>query len=424
MPDSSLADVLNRSCQCINVDTTTLRDSLESRFGSDGAYSRLLETHPHLLADAPVFVGRDQIAEMQRVIDAIEQVVRLPSYQDTVLGWAPESAQADDDSNGVFFGYDFHLTAEGPRLIEINTNAGGALLLTHLANAQQACCDEVGQFVIAPDVLGDLEAVFVDMFRQEFEAHPSGRNLRRIAIVDEDPRSQYLLPEFELFRDLFASAGIDAVIAGPDDFTLDNGQLMASGKPVDVVYNRLTDFYLLSEACQVLRAALDTRAAVFTPGPRAHALYANKRNLSVLCDADRLSTFGVPDATIETLVNAVPQSDIVSNTNADDLWARRRQLYFKPVWGFGSRGTYKGAKLTRKTWSAILENEYIAQALVAPSERVLSAGGEPLTLKVDVRCYTYRGQVQLLGARLYRGQTTNFRTASGGLAAVFTTPAL
>ena len=43
-------------------------------------------------------------------------------------------------------------------------------------------------------------------------------------------------------------------------------------------------------------------------------------------------------------------------------------------------------------------------------------------MKVDVRCYVYRGEIQLLGARLYRGQTTNFRTDGGGLAAVFTTP--
>src|SRR5258705_419647 len=31
-------------------------------------------------------------------------------------------------NRGVFMGYDFHLTQDGPRLIEINTNAGGALL--------------------------------------------------------------------------------------------------------------------------------------------------------------------------------------------------------------------------------------------------------------------------------------------------------
>jgi hypothetical protein len=39
-------------------------------------------------------------------------------------------------------------------------------------------------------------------------------------------------------------------------------------------------------------------------------------------------------------------------------------------------------------------------------------------LKVDVRLYTYRGELLLAAARLYRGQTTNFRTPGGGFAPV------
>ncbi len=108
--------------------------------------------------------------------------------------------------------------------------------------------------------------------------------------------------------------------------------------------------------------------------------------------------------------------------NADALWATRRQLYFKPAAGFGSRGTYRGAKLTKKTWSSILRGDYVAQELVAPSERLLIIDGANRSLKVDVRCYVYRGEILLLGARMYRGQTTNFRTGGGGLAAVFTAP--
>ena len=39
-------------------------------------------------------------------------------------------------------GYDFHLGAAGPKLIEVNTNAGGAFLNAFLARAQGACCRE------------------------------------------------------------------------------------------------------------------------------------------------------------------------------------------------------------------------------------------------------------------------------------------
>jgi hypothetical protein len=40
-------------------------------------------------------------------------------------------------------------------------------------------------------------------------------------------------------------------------------------------------------------------------------------------------------------------------------------------------------------------------------------------LKSDIRLYTYDGTVLLAAARLYQGQTTNFRTPGGGFAPVF-----
>jgi len=43
-------------------------------------------------------------------------------------------------------------------------------------------------------------------------------------------------------------------------------------------------------------------------------------------------------------------------------------------------------------------------------------------LKMDLRNYVYRGDVQLVTARLYRGQTTNFRTPGGGFAPVLAVP--
>jgi hypothetical protein len=41
-------------------------------------------------------------------------------------------------------------------------------------------------------------------------------------------------------------------------------------------------------------------------------------------------------------------------------------------------------------------------------------------LKFDVRNYVYDGAVQFITARLYQGQTTNFRTPGGGFTPVFT----
>ena len=65
---------------------------------------------------------------MQAIIQAVEAVAALPAYQEVVLGYAPEIARYRPGPVGVFMGYDFHLGLDGPKLIEINTNAGGALI--------------------------------------------------------------------------------------------------------------------------------------------------------------------------------------------------------------------------------------------------------------------------------------------------------
>jgi hypothetical protein len=416
-----VGEALNRFCHCINVDEHELRKSLDTRLGSSGAYLQLVETHPHLLAKTPIFVSRDHVDQMAGIVDAIEKVVALKAYQDLVLEWAPEVARSQHGPRGVFFGHDFHLTSDGPKLIEINTNAGGALLVLQVAAAQQACCREVESFVVGKFNLASLEEELVSMFRRELQHQFPGRALRRVAIVDEYPTAQFLGSEFVLFEQLFVHQGIDAIIVAPGELELRNGSLCAGGRAIDLVYNRLTDFYLQSPECEALEQAYRDELVAVTPGPNAHALYANKRNLAVLSDPGLLASLGVDASIAKTLVAGVPKTVVVSEDNAESLWADRRGLFFKPLWGFGSRGTYRGAKLTRRKWQEILDSSYVAQELIPPSERLLVVDGDRHALKLDVRCYVYDGAIQLLGARMYRGQTTNFRTDGGGLAAVFTT---
>jgi hypothetical protein len=420
--DETLVDALNRSCHCIAVDQGALQKSLATRLDESGILSRLQQTHPNLLADSPVFVSLDQIRQMKAVIAAIERIAGIERFREKVLQWAPDIAAANPGPQGVFFGYDFHLTNDGPRLIEVNTNAGGALLLLLVASAQKACCREVENFVAGRLDVADIERAFIDMFRDELQAQMPGRLLQRVGIVDENPAKQYLSPEFILFQEMFARHGIDAVIAGPEEFDIRSGRLHAHGKDVDLVYNRLTDFYLQTESCSTLNDAYRSGVAAFTPNPHTHALFANKRNLTILSNSASLLALGVDDETIKLLISSVPKTERVTPENADDLWARRRHLFFKPSWGHGSRGTYKGAKLTKKTWASILAADYVAQELVPPSERLVVIDGDRRSMKLDVRCYAYGGEIQLLGARMYRGQTTNFRTDGGGLAAVFTAP--
>jgi hypothetical protein len=69
-------------------------------------------------------------------------------------------------------------------------------------------------------------------------------------------------------------------------------------------------------------------------------------------------------------------------------------------------------------WAGIIRGGYVAQEFAAPGERMIRLDGVSQARKTDVRLYVYNGQVLLTAARLYQGQTTNFRTPGGGFAPV------
>jgi hypothetical protein len=417
-----LTDALNRDCHCISVNKEALHNSLEAHLRDSGLPEQLLDTHSHVFADSPVFLWHGHIKIMGEVIRAIERVTRNKSFRNFVLSAAPEGARQDLGPRGVFFGYDFHLGAQGPRLIEINTNAGGALLNLYLAAAQQACCAEVITSLTDNIDFAEVETELFSMFINEWKLQRPTETLHTVAIVDNEPAGQFLYAELLLFQSLFERRGIKAIVADPKDFAIREGGLWVGEQKIDLVYNRLTDFYLQSPESTCLPEAYRQGVAVFSPSPYVYALYADKRNLTLLSDPIRLREFGIDDETIATLEKSVPATVVVKQDNADQLWKNRKQLFFKPVTSYGSRGAYRGAKLTRRVWQNIVSSEYVAQAIVPPSERQLIINGEEKSLKLDIRCVTYDSEIQLLSARLYQGQTTNLRTEGGGLATVFPTP--
>ena len=412
-----LAAALNAACHCNGADIGELRRDIERAIHPSLPQAALLESHPHLFSPVPMFLAEDHALQMKRVIEAIEHVVQLPSFQRQVLAQSPAIARQPSPSRGAFLGYDFHITQDGPRLIEINTNAGGALLNLELLKAQLRCCDEAAALsgCATPE---KIAVRFVEMFREEWRLSRGTTPLERVAIVDEKPASQYLFPEFVLCQQLLEAHGVQVVVVDPAELQLVNGELTHQGTAIDLVYNRLTDFYFEKPAHDLLRDAYLADAAVFTPTPRNHALHADKRHLTVLSNAKALRELGVDSGTIDTLVQGVPHTELVQATDAAMWWAQRKQWFFKPMQGFGSRGVYRGDKLTRGVFESLLGGNYVAQALVPPSER-LHPVSMPGALKVDVRNFVYDAQVQLVAARLYKGQTTNFRTPGGGFAPVF-----
>ena len=180
LPDAN--EALNQACFCFSLDSAALALALDSELGQPGLSELVRERCPYMFAARPVFVAASQLARMAQVVRAVESVVALPAYHEQVLAAAPAIARINSDSGsgygplGAFFGYDFHLNQGHLGLIEINTNAGGAMLNAVLARAQRACCAPVEPMVPSLAGVAAFEQAIIDMLRNEWRlAGTTGR---------------------------------------------------------------------------------------------------------------------------------------------------------------------------------------------------------------------------------------------------------
>src|ERR1700677_2127957 len=389
--EGGAAERLNRGCLCITLDRPSLAEALNREVDSPDFAERLSETHPLLFSNVATFVSAETLAEMADVVHAVEAAARLPGYRDAALSWAPQIARLNFGPLGAFMSYDFHVAASGPRLIEVNTNAGGAFLNAALAQAQRACCASAKTpFEISPS--RDFGRRIVDMFVDEWRRQRGTGRPKVIAIVDDAPNEQHLFPEFRLAKALLDKHDFETMIADAKELLFDGEALSFGGCPIDLVYNRLVDFALEEPRHAALKAAYAGGKVVVTPNPRVHALFADKRNLTLLSDAERMKHWGLAENPLDILRESVPKTVVVSTSNADALWADRRDLFFKPARGHGGKAAYRGSKITRRVWAEIIAGDYVAQSYAAPSVRGVRLGETRAEFKVDVRLYTYAGR--------------------------------
>jgi len=371
-------------------------------------------------ASTLIALEAEHFAAIQRTIALLFRLAHSPGYQALIDADAEPVLRHSPGNFGVFMGYDFHLTPQGPRLIEVNTNAGGALLNgLHTASL----CDPEKLACLCADLLPveTLEQKIVETFTAELAAvRGAGARLARVAIVDDRPREQFLYPEFELFRKLFARAGIEARIADTRALAPAPGGGLALGDwPVELVYLRDTDFALAGERTRALREAYLAGSVVVTPSPREHFLLADKRRLTLFSSEPTLRQLGLDADDGRFLRAVVPETHMLAELGADAAWGSRADWVFKPAAAFGSRAVYRGDKISRKKFDSILpEAGYVAQRRVEPALVTVETDSGPRAMKFDVRAYAYRDRVLLLGARVYQGQVTNLRSPGGGFSAI------
>ena len=361
------------------------------------------------LAHAEIKLSPQDAKLMDEVVAAVHDAAATSAYQEAALANAPAIARlAPQRVESLFAGFDFHLTSDGPKLIEINANAGGAFYGALIDDRRW----QAGDAQAWP--LARWSHIFVRHLRHEWSLTGRGP-LRVVAIVDDAPDEQFLRLELRLAARMLREAGITALIADPRALTYRDGRLWHGPTAIDLVYNRLTSFALDRDADRPLREALMDGAVVVAPDPRNHALLGCKQNLTRLSDDAFLRAAGTSVHTRDALRRSVPRTVALTPDNTHSLWAGRAAFYFKPAAGFGSRAVYDGAKLTAKTWARIvLDGTYVAQARIEPP-RVDVDGA---AMRFDVRTFAHGRKPFMRLARVYRGQTTNFRTPGGGFAPV------
>jgi hypothetical protein len=360
---------------------------------------------PTLIAPLVVDLPKQWLADATRFVEIAFRGIRENNVvTERLRCLAPEVPRPNHAS--ALMSYDFHVDfrsrPEGElKLIEINTNASMSLLLDVLN-----CELHVGRC---------LKEDFLDDFAEDLGRRLNGT---KVVIVDESPKSQKLYVEFLMYKELFESRGAEARIADRTDLDFHDGRLWLKEDPkfgpIDLVYNRLTDFYFESTESQALHKAMHANACVISPHPFDYRVLADKARLVEWCKAGSLEGDGLSQADADFYRSILINTRDTPGLDPEQLWKERKGLIFKPKTSHGGKGVYRGSSVSRGAFQSVIETGALAQDFVpAPTMKL----GEE-EFKYDLRFFAYKDRINIACARLYQGQMTNATTPGGGVAAV------
>ena len=354
---------------------------------------------PLMVSPFEIKVPIKDMNHIREFIDAILRLNHSPIYS-KALG-------VSRVNDSPIMGFDFYMTTDGPKLIEINTNPAALLLAMTLHEFKGLATSQVSE----PSLFQRLH--------QRFSQAMRGHHL--IVILDETPSQQHTYFEFQWFKALFEQWGWECLILAPEDLSSadDYTLLTPDGRAIAVIYNRYCDFLLESPVSQPLLKAFTAGKVQLLPSPVHYQLLSDKYRLTQWSSPEFLSALGVSDTDKAIIAKVIPPVTLISPDTVDEIWAMRKSLFFKPAQGYGSRGVYKGKSISRPTFNRLIEHPTIAQPYFNAPTYHGQYDGQDLEFKYDVRVYVVDGDIVLSAARLFKGQVTNLQTEYGGFAPVY-----
>lgn len=343
--------------------------------------------------------------------EAIRALFALSHRQDYArqLERVPGISDANPKHRSVLMAYDFHTTESGDcYLVEVNTNAAGFWLASLMEVAHSGSPAE------------DLPAVraLQASFAEEMRLFGGDLATARVAVTDDDIAQQKMYPEFLMFRDWLGRLGAKSELVEARDFVFRDGVLHAPSGPIDLVYNRTTDFYLEDPSHTGLREAFLREAACISPNPKEYWLLADKQRLVQWSQKDfmALATAEEAEAIGKVLIPTYEKSHFAST---DDVWSNRKTLFFKPKRSYGGKSVYRGESVSRKVFERLMSEDILIQKYQPPARFPTDDPNSVMNnWKYDLRFYVYADQIQLVAARIYQGQVTNFSSPMGGFTRV------
>lgn len=344
-----------------------------------------------LATETPVAISARNLEAMLAFARTVFSLKDNPAYLAALEDILPHAARVPTRWPSVLMGFDFHLTPAGPKLIEINNNAGGLYI------GQNRWLPQMESH---PEMPGNLSDRILAMFPSLWST---------IAIMDEDVTRQFMYPEMCAYADLLRANGRNAFVISPEDLVHDEQGLHYQGQRIDAIYNRHTDFYLDGADLANVRAAYQAGQVVINPHPRSYALIGDKTRMVDWWREGLLER--CMDTGQVALVRAVtPQTYQLSEMDHERVWSERKEWVFKPAARHGGKGVVIGKGISRVRFDALDPDETIVQQLVPASE--IEIDGQ--AMKLDIRLYMHGTRLIGLAGRAWRGQVTNFREPGSG----------
>jgi hypothetical protein len=354
----------------------------------------------NLISPFTIGLPKSILKEAQDGVDELFHLRENKKYQESYANEIAALGLKDPGNKSICMSYDFHVDSENHlKLIEVNTNAS-FLALGYLMYQSKRVPLPVPDFAFNE---------FKENIETELELFGKKGSPQNIAVIDEVPEQQRLYVEFLVYRELFTGWGWSPQV-------LDYRQIDPA--KFDFIYNRYTDFFLNNPESAALKKAFLAKESCFSPNPYEYLLLADKQRMIDWSLPSNLDKWDVCPEGQGIIQSIVPPSVTLDLTNKEEIWAQRKNYFFKPKRAYGSKQSYKGASVSRKVFEEIAGQDFIAQTYVAPSEQVFTTPDGDQSFKFDLRCYAYQGRLQLIVARLYQGQVTNLRTPLGGFACV------